>query len=129
MKKIEKTVGKLTEAQIDVYRKMSHCLNAARFCIEVTAEAHDKKEINLDTSRNFIKEVLHELEDRKHLEYQMWARLREEYKLTDDEFRRAWIDEDTGEFNILSKEYFEKSASGKLDITRFNLMWEGDNNE
>ena len=123
MKKFEREIGTLTEGQLKVFHGLEHCLKAARFCIEVTAKSHDDKLCNLETARSFIQQVLHELEDRKKLEYEMWVRIREEYKLTDDEFPRCHVNSDNGVISIYSKEYFEKSQDGRQDLTKFNVIW------
>jgi hypothetical protein len=123
MKKFERKIGVLTEGQLKVFHGLEHCLKAARFCIEVTAKAYDQKYCELETARDFIKQVLHELEDRKKLEYEMWDKLRKQYNLTDEEFVRCHINPDNGDINIYSKEYYENSQSGKLDLTKFGLIW------
>ena len=123
MKKIERKLGSLNENQLDVFRKLECCLKAARFCIDKVTETYDKGECKLSTSRDFIKEILLELEDRKFIEMRMFDKIKNDYKLNDDEFRRLEINPDNGDINILTKEYFELSKNGNLDIRKFDLIW------
>ena len=123
MKKIERKLGDLTASQKEVVRGLQHCLEAGKFCIQVTVKGYNDKEYSLDTARDFIKSTLHNLEDTKKLEWQMWEKIRKQYELNDDEFKRTWIDIDNGTVNILTPEYFEASMNGRMDIQKFNVMW------
>ena len=121
--KIEKTLGKLEDNNLEIFRKLRHCLKAARFCIDVVSDSYDNEKIKLATARDFIKEILFEIEIRKNLEHNIWTKLKKSYELSDDEFKRLHIDEDSGEISILTKEYFEKSYNGEIDLKKFNLVW------
>lgn len=123
MKKKERVLGKLSEEQLEVFRGLEHCLNAASFIIDVVSENIDKKHTSFDTGRSLIEATLHELEGRKIMEMAMYDRLKREYFLTDEELSKIEIDPDNGEVYILDNEYFEMSHNGKLDIKKFNLMW------
>lgn len=123
MKKFEREIGVLTEGQLKVFHGLEHCLNAARFCIDVTAKSYDDNHCSLGTAKSFIQQILHELEDRKKLEYEMWIRIKVQYNLTDDEFLRCHINPDNGIVSLYTKEYFDKSQSGRLDLSKFGLVW------
>ena len=95
MKKIEKVIGKLTESQLEVFRGLQHCLNAAKFVIDECISLYYKRECDFISASEFIKATIHELEQRKKLEYQMWENIKKQFNLSNEEFTRLEINEDT----------------------------------
>lgn len=123
MKKFEREVCNLTDSQLEVFRNLSHCLNAARFCIDTVIKSHDDDECKLSTAHNFIQQVLFELEDRKKLEYRMYENIAKDNRLSEQEMLKLDINPDNGKVHILTDEYFKESQEGRLDLRKFDIMW------
>lgn len=121
--KFERTLGKLTERQLDVFRSLQHCLNAARTCLHMANELHESGKCTMLSVKSFTQQVLFELEDRKKMEYRIYEKLAKEYELTEDEFLRLDINPDSGNVKILDKDYFAKSQDGRMDIRKLDLIW------
>jgi alanyl-tRNA synthetase len=123
MKKYDRQIGILTKGQLDVFRSVQHCVQASKVVIDACIKARDEKTIEHKTAFDFIHSSMIEIEKRKKLEMQMWDKIKEEYNISNEEFRKTHIDEDTGNIYILTDEYFEKSVNGNFDINKFNIMW------
>ena len=119
--KYERKLGELTEKDLDTFRSLQHCLNAAKLLIRESEKLEDEGDIQHETAIAFIRSTLYELEDRKKLELSIWDKIGQKYNLTKEEFERLDIDTDTGEIYILTKEYAEK----RTKMSRLDMIWEG----
>ena len=118
MNKVDKTIGRLTPQHLEVFRNLGYCLEAAKFAIDVIAKCHEDKECGLVTARDFIREILFELEHRKKLEMEMWDRIKKEYNVSDEDFAKLEINPDNGDINVLNGTYKDG-----IDLRKFNLIW------
>ena len=105
MKKKEKTLKVLTENQLKLFHKLTTCEQAAKWLIQ---------------------EVMHKMEEQQILMKEMWKQIKKECNIDYEDMPRVNLDEDTGEVYLVTKEYFELSLGGDIDIKKFRMEWNKD---